>query len=274
MTTSTTRRPPHGRSRRAQLPRDERRQRRRPARLRGPDAAGRRPTRASSPRLPRSSTGSSAASSPFTSRTTGGRVTRSTAGPGEVVAIAGRTRAHRPQRVGRGERGVRRACAGRRVRALRARRGAERRRACAGRRARRRDHTSARGDPMSAPLTDEPRSSAAGRWAVLLRTRKRAGSWVGTPVNLTVDGERAYFGTPADSWKVRRLRNFDRGRAGAQHAARQADGPGPARAGPPAGWRRGTRGGAPARCAGTRSSIASSCRSSSASSGRRTASTS
>jgi uncharacterized protein len=46
-------------------------------------------------------------------------------------------------------------------------------------------------------------------WAVLLRTRRRSGDWVGTPVNLTVAGERAYFGTPADSWKVRRLRNFD-----------------------------------------------------------------
>jgi uncharacterized protein len=45
-------------------------------------------------------------------------------------------------------------------------------------------------------------------WAVLLRTRRRAGTWVGTPVNLTVAGERAYFGTPADSWKVKRLRNF------------------------------------------------------------------
>jgi PPOX class probable F420-dependent enzyme len=47
------------------------------------------------------------------------------------------------------------------------------------------------------------------RWAVLLRTRKRDGTWAGTPVNLAVDGERAYFGTPADSWKVKRLRNFD-----------------------------------------------------------------
>jgi uncharacterized protein len=45
-------------------------------------------------------------------------------------------------------------------------------------------------------------------WAVLLRTRRRAGTWVDTPVNLTVAGERAYFGTPADSWKVKRLRNF------------------------------------------------------------------
>jgi PPOX class probable F420-dependent enzyme len=49
----------------------------------------------------------------------------------------------------------------------------------------------------------------AGRWAVLLRTRKRDGSWVGTPVNLAVEGERAYFGAPADSWKVKRLRNFE-----------------------------------------------------------------
>ncbi len=47
------------------------------------------------------------------------------------------------------------------------------------------------------------------RWAVLLRTRRRDGSWVGTPVNLAVSGGRAYFGTPANSWKVKRLRNFD-----------------------------------------------------------------
>ena len=49
----------------------------------------------------------------------------------------------------------------------------------------------------------------AGSWAVLLKTRKRDGSWVATPVNLAVDGERAYFGTPAGSGKVKRLRNFD-----------------------------------------------------------------
>jgi PPOX class probable F420-dependent enzyme len=47
------------------------------------------------------------------------------------------------------------------------------------------------------------------RWAVLLRTRKRDGTWVGTPVNLAVEGEHAYFGTPADSWKVKRLRKSD-----------------------------------------------------------------
>ena len=45
-------------------------------------------------------------------------------------------------------------------------------------------------------------------WAMLLRTRKRDGSWVDTPVNVAVDGDRAYFGTPANSAKVKRLRNF------------------------------------------------------------------
>lgn len=48
----------------------------------------------------------------------------------------------------------------------------------------------------------------AGSWAVLLKTRKRDGSWVATPVNLAVEGGRAYFGTPVGSGKVKRLRNF------------------------------------------------------------------
>jgi hypothetical protein len=47
-----------------------------------------------------------------------------------------------------------------------------------------------------------------GTWAMLLRTRKRDGSWVDTPVNVAVTGDRAYFGTPANSAKVKRLRNF------------------------------------------------------------------
>jgi len=46
-------------------------------------------------------------------------------------------------------------------------------------------------------------------WATLLRTRKRNGQWVGTPVNVTVDGDRAYFGTAATTGKVKRLRNFE-----------------------------------------------------------------
>lgn len=45
------------------------------------------------------------------------------------------------------------------------------------------------------------------RW-LLLETRKRDGSWVGTPVNLVVDGGRGFFKTFAPSGKVKRLRNF------------------------------------------------------------------
>ena len=45
-------------------------------------------------------------------------------------------------------------------------------------------------------------------WAMMLHTRKRDGSWIGTPVNVAVDGDRAYFGTPASAAKVKRIRNF------------------------------------------------------------------
>jgi uncharacterized protein len=55
-----------------------------------------------------------------------------------------------------------------------------------------------------------PTGPLAARWAMLLRTRKRDGSWVGTPVNVAVDGDRAYFGTAASSGKVKRLGNFER----------------------------------------------------------------
>jgi hypothetical protein len=47
---------------------------------------------------------------------------------------------------------------------------------------------------MSAPVltgTEPLLEPLARRWAVLLRTRKRDGSWAGTPVNLAVEGERA-----------------------------------------------------------------------------------
>lgn len=43
---------------------------------------------------------------------------------------------------------------------------------------------------------------------VLLQTRKRDGSWVDTPVSIAVDGDRAYFRTPALASKNKRLRNF------------------------------------------------------------------
>jgi uncharacterized protein len=46
-------------------------------------------------------------------------------------------------------------------------------------------------------------------WAMLLRTRRRNGDWVATPVNVAVERDRAHFGTAASSGKVKRLRNFD-----------------------------------------------------------------
>ena len=47
-----------------------------------------------------------------------------------------------------------------------------------------------------------------GEKVVLLQTRKRDGSWVDTPVNIAVRGERAYFRTPGKASKNKRLRNF------------------------------------------------------------------
>lgn len=45
--------------------------------------------------------------------------------------------------------------------------------------------------------------------AVLLQTRKRDGSWVGTPVSIVVDGDgRGYFKSYDASGKAKRLRNF------------------------------------------------------------------
>ncbi|HEU4349762.1 MAG TPA: PPOX class F420-dependent oxidoreductase [Actinoplanes sp.] len=43
---------------------------------------------------------------------------------------------------------------------------------------------------------------------VLLETRKRDGTWVGTPVSLVVDAGRAYFRSYNASGKAKRLRNF------------------------------------------------------------------
>ncbi|WNI23228.1 PPOX class F420-dependent oxidoreductase [Streptomyces sp. ITFR-16] len=46
------------------------------------------------------------------------------------------------------------------------------------------------------------------QYAVLLTSHKRDGSGVGTPVNLAVEGDHAYFRTYSSAWKVKRMRNF------------------------------------------------------------------
>ena len=43
---------------------------------------------------------------------------------------------------------------------------------------------------------------------LLLETRKRDGSWVGTPVNLVVEGGRGFFKSYDAAGKAKRLRNF------------------------------------------------------------------
>jgi PPOX class probable F420-dependent enzyme len=45
------------------------------------------------------------------------------------------------------------------------------------------------------------------QWAVLLTTYRRDGTPVGTPVNIAVEGERAFIRTFDRAWKARRLRN-------------------------------------------------------------------
>ncbi|NEB82190.1 PPOX class F420-dependent oxidoreductase [Streptomyces sp. SID14478] len=45
------------------------------------------------------------------------------------------------------------------------------------------------------------------QYAVLLTTHKKDGTSVGTPVNIAVEGDHAYFRTYARAWKVRRMRN-------------------------------------------------------------------
>ena len=44
-------------------------------------------------------------------------------------------------------------------------------------------------------------------WAVLLVTYKRDGTPVGTPVNIAVEGERAFVRTWDTAWKFRRIQN-------------------------------------------------------------------
>ncbi len=43
---------------------------------------------------------------------------------------------------------------------------------------------------------------------ILLKTKKRDGTWVATPVSIVVDHDLAYVRTYDKSWKAKRLRNF------------------------------------------------------------------
>ena len=49
--------------------------------------------------------------------------------------------------------------------------------------------------------------SCVEQWAVLLTTYKRDGTPIGTPVNIAVDGDRAFVRTFDTAWKLKRIRN-------------------------------------------------------------------
>ncbi|WP_328538161.1 PPOX class F420-dependent oxidoreductase [Streptomyces sp. NBC_00344] len=64
-------------------------------------------------------------------------------------------------------------------------------------------------------MTPSPPSPATGplaplakQKAILLTTRKRDGTTVGTPVSIAVEGDHAYIRTYSSAWKVKRMRNF------------------------------------------------------------------
>jgi uncharacterized protein len=58
-----------------------------------------------------------------------------------------------------------------------------------------------------------------------LETHKRDGSWVSTPVNLIVEGDRVYFRTWDKSGKAKRLRNYSDVRFAASTARGRRTGP-------------------------------------------------
>jgi hypothetical protein len=60
---------------------------------------------------------------------------------------------------------------------------------------------------MTSPSANPELSRFVKQYAVLLTSHKRDGTGVGTPVNIVVEGDHAYFRTPGSAWKVKRLRN-------------------------------------------------------------------
>ena len=62
--------------------------------------------------------------------------------------------------------------------------------------------------PIMGCITDIDWKSIVGTQATLVRTKKRDGSWVATPVTAVARDSVAIFLTDAASGKVKRLRNF------------------------------------------------------------------
>lgn len=71
-------------------------------------------------------------------------------------------------------------------------------------------NASSRTGPRSAGEGSRGLPSLLDSGTVLLKTRKRDGTWVGSPVSMVGagDGKRAYFRTWSTTGKVKRMRNF------------------------------------------------------------------
>jgi PPOX class probable F420-dependent enzyme len=68
-------------------------------------------------------------------------------------------------------------------------------------------------------------AALAAQRCMALKTRKRDGSWVSTPVNLVVDGDRVHFRTWSKAGKAKRLRNIPDVRFAASDWRGRAHGP-------------------------------------------------
>ncbi|KOV66268.1 PPOX class F420-dependent oxidoreductase [Streptomyces sp. MMG1121] len=59
---------------------------------------------------------------------------------------------------------------------------------------------------MASSRTSPALTPFVRQYTALLTTHKRDGTGVGTPVNIAVEGDHAYFRTPGSTWKVKRIR--------------------------------------------------------------------
>src|SRR5262245_51562613 len=61
---------------------------------------------------------------------------------------------------------------------------------------------------MGREMSPDPIQQFVNQKTVSLKTRKRDGTWIATPVNIVVEGDHAYVRTWQGSGKSKRLRNF------------------------------------------------------------------
>jgi len=78
---------------------------------------------------------------------------------------------------------------------------------------------------MEQERSQSPLRQFVNQKTVSLKTRKRNGTWVATPVNVVVEDDHAYIRTWRDSGKSKRLRNFSEVELAASTARGRLTGP-------------------------------------------------